>query len=377
VTISQAASSRRVLVRIVPRNPWQGVIPHPGVPKTGPIPFGQIDLRSELCNVARLEDRAPLGHKMTRHTMICAQSGGGKSVMGDTLMAWMTIGRAGVVGVDMAGGVSLGEWEPTMLAPVATTAGQASELLNRVMAAVEHRERDMRKRKLKKWDGTPIFLVIDELPSLVRALGPEIVGPLTVLAERARKAEVWIYVMLQNGTKEDAGSTEFRAQMMAVFGGRLDQHMNGILWGSAVKQGWDGTQLQAGTWLLRDDEHNIPRVAKGVYLTDGERERLIRAAVDAGAIMLDHGSAGILSGSTSQVVDHRPVPALEVAPSLAVAAADFEDEVLAQLPAEGGIGPTAIAKALDVDRGRVDRALRKLAEAGRARNSGRGKWVRT
>jgi hypothetical protein len=183
--------------------------------------------------------------------------------------------------------------------------------------------------------------------------------------------------MLQNGTKEDAGSTEFRAQMMAVFGGRLDQHMNGILWGSAVKQGWDGTQLQAGTWLLRDDEHNIPRVAKGVYLTDGERERLIRAAVDAGAIMLDHGSAGILSGSTSQVVDHRPVPALEVAPSLAVAAADFEDEVLAQLPAEGGIGPTAIAKALDVDRGRVDRALRKLAEAGRARNSGRGKWVRT
>jgi len=91
--------------------------------------------------------------------------------------------------------------------------------------------------------------------------------------------------------------------MMCTLGGRLVTHMNKVLWGDGARAGWDGTNLAVGTWLLRDAARSTPRVAKGVYLTAAQQERLVAAA--AGAATLDVGSLAALTG-VPVVLDDAP-----------------------------------------------------------------------
>jgi hypothetical protein len=391
VTLAPGRGARRVQARIVPRDPWQGIIPHPM------LPIGGVDLdRDDRVLIGRLEDRRALLHRMRQHTLIVAKSGAGKSVMLDTLMAWMVISRSPVVAIDMASGVSLGEWEPCLAAPLAANTPQAKDLLRSVLNVVEHREQQMRQLKVKEWPYSDLFVVIDEFPTLTRTGGKEVVSLLTVLAERMRKTRLWLYVAAQNGTKEDIGSTEFRAQMMTILGGRLDAHMNKILWSDATRLGWDGTSLQTGTWLLRDATRDVPRVAKGAYTTEAERILLIRSASRPdGRAELDSGSRQALSGAEvsesfgTTLVDMKPGAEslaevhgprrLTVVQSARSPLEELDDRVLSELPdaGQGGVGASPIAAQLEVDRGQVERALRRLAKAGRAQHlGGRAGWVR-
>lgn len=384
VTLSQGTAARDVLVRIVPKDPWTGTILHP-MPPIGSV---NLDANGKVF-IGRLEDKMPLLHKMRQHTMIVAQSGSGKSIMLDTLLAWMVISRSAILGIDMASGVSLGEWQPVLSAPLATNHAEAKELLRGIMNIVEWRERKMKQLRVKEWPYGDVFVPIDEFPSLVRAGGKEVVSTLTILAERARKTRVWFYLAAQNGTKEDLGSTELRAQMMTVLGGRLDSHMNKILWAELTKTGWDGTALQVGTWLLRDATRNQPRVAKGALTPDGARERLIRAAEKANEGRLDKGSMGALCGQpvvldaaearpsllggTAAALDavHQPSRA-PLLPSSPAPLNDLDESVYAELPddGQGGVGSTPIAKQLGVSRDRVERSLRRMQSDGRVRHRG-------
>lgn len=389
VTLAGGNAARQVSVRIVPRDPWKGIIPHP-LPPIGSVDFA----RDDRVLIGRLEDQRPLLHRMRQHTLVIAKSGGGKSVMGDALLAWMVISRSPVAGIDMASGVTLGEWEPCLAAPLATNAPEAMELLRGVMNVVEYREREMKRLKVKTWPHGDLFVVMDEFPSLIKAGGKQIVQLLTILAERARKTGVWLYALAQNGTKDDVGSTEFRAQMMATLGGRLDNHMNKILWGELTKQGWDGTGLQTGTWLLRDATRNVPRAAKGAYLSEAEQIKLVRAAaardmragLDAGSLRALRGDVPSEAMGTT-LVDVSPVSSGQVQPrrltvidSAPSPLADLDARILGELPDDGqgsGVGASGIAVQLDVDRGRVERALRRMEKDGRARHTGaRGGWVR-
>lgn len=399
ITLAPGDAARQVVVRIVPRDPWQGVITHPR-PE-----IGTIDLdREDAVFIGSLEDRTPLMHRMRQHTLTVAQSGSGKSVMLDTLIAWMAIARAPVVAIDMAQGVSLGEWQPVLAAPLATDMRSAFELLRGVMNVVEHREREMRRLKAKTWPHADLFVPIDEFPTLVRVGGKNVISLLTILAERARKTRVWLYPASQNGTRDDLGSTEFRAQMMCQLGGRLDKHMNSIMWGDLAKQGWDGTGLANGTWLLRDAARNIPRVAKGAFLSEAEQIKLVREAtrVEGARAVLDQGSAAALCGTpVSEPMGTRLATAdrdtddddgrrahqspgqprrVTVVPSSPSPLEDLDMRVLGLLPpveSRAGTGATQLAGKLGVDRGKVERSLRRLDKGGWARHTGgRGGWVR-
>lgn len=388
VTLADGGAARRVTVRIVPRDPWQGVIPHP-LPE-----FGTVDLsRNDRVMIGRLEDGKPLLHKMRQHTLVVAQSGGGKSVMGDALIAWMVLSRSPIAAIDMASGVSLDVWEPCMAVPLATTMEQAMALLRGVMNVVEYREQEMRKLRVKVWPGEDLFVPIDEFPTLVRAGGKQMIALLTVLGERARKTGVWLYFLSQNPTKEDLGSTELRGQMMCTLGGRLDDHMSKILWADGTKRGWDGTALQRGTWLLKDDTRNVPRVAKGVWLQENEQSRLVREVSHAGGVPLSPGSLRALRGDMSSggttLVGQRPVTVdvaeqhqpqrVTILESARSPLDELDARILEELPSaeQATVSPAALVEQTGASRDQVKRSLARLAKRGQAVSPKHGQWART
>jgi hypothetical protein len=313
----------------------------------------------------------------------------GKSVTLDTLMTWFTLASVKdcrVVAADMASGVSLGEWEPILAAPLATSAKDALLLLQGVMNVIIAREKVLKRAKLKKWTPTPtqpwLFVVIDEFPSLIRS--GQMVDLLVVIAERARKTGVWLYLAAQNGSKADLGSTELRAQMMCTIGLRLDRHMSGLLWGDGAKQGWDSTPLREGTLLLRDEARNEPRVAKGVFTTDGQRSGLIRAVSRNGAIPLDSDtSIALLGDRGTQMVLDMDRPQLEIVREQPLNETGRQDlDVLAErvfevLPPQSEPGRRAdyLMRELEISRGQLNRALARLGP--RVTQPGRGQWTRS
>lgn len=312
------------------------------------------------------------------------------SVMLDTLLSWLALASTvdcRIIGIDMASGVSLGEWEPILAAPLATNAKDALVLLEGVMNVITAREKVLKQRKLKNWTPTPqepwLFVVIDEFPSLIR--NSSMVDLLVVIAERARKTGVWLYLAAQNGSKNDLGSTELRAQMMCTIGLRLDRHMSGLLWSDAAKQGWDSTPLRKGTLLLRDDQHNEPRVAKGVFTTDAQRAGLIKAVSRKGCVPLDGDTALALLGDsgTHQVVGDRR-PALEVVRDKPLDEqtrrdlSELSEQVLELLPSQGdGRRVAYLAEEIGCSRHQVNRALAQLKRHSKVTQPKFGEWVKS
>lgn len=385
VTLSaDPKSARRVLHRIVPRDPWGPIIPHP-MPPIGAVSMAADD----KVIIGRLEDGTDLMHRLGQHTLCVGQSGSGKSVCLDVLLSWMTLASVKdcrVIGIDMASGVSLDEWQPILAAPLATNAKDAFVLLQGVMEAIVTREKTLKRSKSKNWVPTPqepwLFVVIDEFPSLIRG-SAKIVDLFVIIAERARKCGIWLYLASQNGSKADLGATELRAQMMCTIGLRLDKHMSTLLWGDGAKQGWDSTPLRNGTLLLRDDQRNEPRVAKGVFTTDSQRSGLIRAVSRKGCVPLDGDtSLALLGDHGTQMVLDIGRPQLEVVRDEPLSESGRQDlDVLAErvfevlpVPSEPGRRADYLMRELEISRGQLNRALARLGH--RVTQPGRGQWTR-
>jgi hypothetical protein len=418
-----------VLVRVVPRDPWTAPIPHP-LPALRSLSLAD----TPRVPVGKFEDATDSMLKIRQHMLVVGASGSGKSEFLQSLLAWIFgFDNAVVVAADLAGGATFDVWEPTLAAPLATTVPDAFELLWQVFRLIEHRERKLaaRRRAGERINVLPtsaeepaVWFVIDEFPDLVAGAkmetGPdgEKLGVMAILeriAKKARKANVWLVLAAQNPGVDDVGSTTLRGQLTATIGLGLDQRQSMTLWGTLRQQGWDSESLAVGSYLLRDrndPDHRAPRVAKGVWLSEDERAKLIdRVAI----------RPGILSGEEARIIPthHTVIPAIPTGetpppaverfpqprrltvvrdgdtpnpapipapPSPAkpgmeprVKAGDLDERILGELPErhQGGVGASGIATQLGVDRGVVERALRRLEAAGEVFHTGkRGGWAR-
>lgn len=415
VTVSlDPDSARRVLVRIVPRDPWTSHIPHP-MPALRSL---SLDERP-LVRVGSYEDGSDDMHKLECHRLVCGGTGSGKSEWLQSLIAWMlAYENSVIVGADLAGGSTLDVWEDVLAAPLATSVPEAYSLLDQVFRLIQYRERLLTERrrsgeKINVLPVTPehpaVFVIIDEFPDLVsgakmEAEGGEKLDVMTRLeriAKKARKCRVWLTLAAQNPTKDDVGSTTLRAQLTATVGLGLDQQQSKNLWQSLRAQGWDSEPLSVGTYLLRDrndKEHQQPRVAKGLWLSPDSRNQLIEKA---------SRRPGNFSGTEAQIVPspqrtiitQDPLPVLEPAgvdgkPQLRLVrenppvvtgtgprlsrSADLDDAVFAEVPDphQGGIGQAEIAGQLGVSPDRVKRSFKRLADRGLIRSRGDRTWTR-
>lgn len=389
VTLAPGPGARDVVVRVVPRNPWHGALLHP-LPELGSWSVAEHPRRL----VGRYEDDTEDLMKLGQHILVCGQTGSGKSIWLESFLSWLLTARdSAVVAADLASGATFGIWEDVFAAPLATSARDAADLLGRVFALIEFREGFLSRRK-KQGDLSDVlppspempwlWVIIDEFPDLIKAAKQstpplDVITVLERMANKGRKVGVWLVLGAQNPTANDVGSTELRGALTGVVGLGLSERQSQTLWGTKRQEGWDSRSLTVGTYLLedRDASHQMPRIAKGLYVPPQDRLRLIRevssspARLDADSQMFLDGTQPAASlGDTS-----RRGPITVVSPGPAPNS-DLDELVLSALPVDGGTGATPVAAQLSVSRDRVEKSFRRLAEQGKAERRGRGQWVR-
>lgn len=312
ITVAQDPdSARRVLVRVVPRDPWVSPIPHP---MPAPRSLSLADHPKVL--VGKYEDNTDDLFKIGQHVMVCGQTGSGKSEWLQSLLAWLLAFKdAAVVAADLASGATFDVWDGVFAAPLVIDALSAWGLLGRVMALIEHRERKLAARRragehinvLPPSEDEPwVWVIIDEFPDLIKeakllkGANQQDLNVITLLeriANKARKVGIWLILGLQNPTNDDAGSSILKGALTGIVGLGLNEHQSRNLWQSLRTEGWDSTPLTVGTYLLRDrdKEHQTPRVAKGLWLPPMDRSRVIAAARERPLVFTGH-EARIITG---------------------------------------------------------------------------------
>lgn len=417
------AAARRVLVRVVPRDPWKGALIHP-LPPVGSMLLS----KTPTPIVGKYEDASEDCLKIGQHLLAVGATGSGKSAFLESLLAWiLAYADARVIAADLASGATFGIWESVFAAPLATDVRAALDLVWRVFRVIEYREGLLSQMKregqlidvLEPSPDMPwLFFIIDEFPDLIKAAKQDKLDVITVLerlANKGRKVGVWLILGAQNPTVTDVGSTELRGALTGTIGLGLSQQQSKTLWGSDRAEGWDSTPLTIGTYLLRDRDatHQTPRVAKGLYVPARQRLDLIRAA-SAKRQPLDRQSALILAGNTAavplgdtartgayeeihppegafprlrvvrenhaqRVIPQELAPVIHERPvgtSRRESLAALDAKVLHEVPPshQGAIGATAIAAQLDVSRDKVNRSLKRLEKAGQVAPTGDGEW---
>ena len=365
------SKARRVWLTFLPKDPWKGKLTHP-LPEPGTISLSGMNKRLPLGLTSQAVE---LSMKIW-HTQLVGANGSGKSGMLHNLMTWLVAATdAVVVGIDMAGEATLGVWKRCLALPLASDVASAYVVLERVLATIEDRERQLGVSSADSEDAEDsfeptsehpwLFLVIDEFPDLIDQARGDFKHILTMLgriAKRGRKAGVWCIFASQNGTKMDWGSKEMQAQLRTILGLSLSADQSRNLWGSLENQGWRSTSLREGQFLLRDDEHQTPVVSKGWWVSHRER----RAHAAKAAVLhkaLEPTAWAALCGTTGVIIDV-PVPRDD---------RDQPDDVLDYLINEGPARAEDLATLLGISRATVYRRLAKHQMAGRAR-SDNGTW---
>lgn len=296
-----AEKARHVVITFLPKDPWKGKIPHPIVMEG--IKPGETSLRVMLkkFSMGVYAYGEQLMYEL-QHTLVVGASGSGKSGWLHSLMMWLTACEdCIVVGIDMAAGATLGVWERALALPLARDVDQAVVILERVLGVIRDREIHLGLKSEDEDDaadsfeprpGSPwLVLVIDEFPDLLAEakmtktsdggnLEKRVILLLSRIAKKARKCGIRMVLASQNGTKADLGSKEMQAQLRAIVGLTLDMQQSRNLWGTLMQSGWKSTDLSLGQFLLKDDEHTSPDIAKGYWVDNKDRRTHVKAAAE-------------------------------------------------------------------------------------------------
>jgi hypothetical protein len=394
-----------VKITFLPDDPWKGKIPHP-LPEPGSI---SLALMHKKFPMGLLAHGVEMIYEL-QHTLVVGSTGSGKSGWLHSLMSWLVaFTDTVVVGIDMAAGATLGMWRKALALPLATDVVAAVEILKRVLGVIADRESKLGLANEDDDDDADSFepsdrfpwlvLVIDEFPDLLAEAkmtktedGGTYLNQVLLLlgriAKKARKCGVRLILASQNGTKLDLGSKEMQAQLRAVVGLALDSQQSRNLWGTLAAQGWKSTDLGLGQFLLRDDDHSSPEIAKGFWTEKKERWTQIKKAAalhkelepSANAILMglskadDYIDAEIVEETQSQTQTPTQTQALGLG----------ETKVLEYLRVSGPANAETVIKALTeakteadnygTSRARVFLYLKTLAELGLVR-SDNGSWT--
>ncbi|WP_410644473.1 hypothetical protein [Amycolatopsis sp. lyj-346] len=382
------ASARRVKIRILPKDPWKAKLDHPVLcPDRPHQSLLGMDQRLDL---GLLDDGEPQIVTL-RHLLLVGQTGGGKSVLLESILMWLfDAGDVAVVGSDMASGATLDPWEPLLAVPLARDEDDSLALLDAVLDAVKYREGKLAEGK--RHGGPDSFApspelpwlvaVFDEYPDLVEAGGEAVKKVTGRVAKRARKVGIRLILATQNPTKSDVGSTEMRAQLTKM-SLALDEQQSKTLWGGARDLGWRSEGLGTGVFLVKDAEHPTPQQAKGYIATVAERNRFIKAHR---AVPLDAGTAAIFAHlNNSVVVDADgtvpvytgtvPLEAPRVTVRVPMQRPASKHDRVAELLSDAPVSPAHLREATGFPDSTLRRLLAELEAEGRARREGRGKWV--
>lgn len=403
VTVAPGRTARQVQVRIVPRDPWAAKITHPLFEQPH-LAHGLRLADSDRFAMGLLDDGDQLVYSLF-HTLVFGQSGSGKSSFIESLLVWLLSCEDVVcVGSDMAGGATLGVWEPLFVAPIATDVDSSLELIQRlreligdrldILAEIKRRAEGAADDVLPPSAEFPaVVAFFDEWPTLVAEGSADVVKVMGVMAKQGRKVNVWFVLASQNATKADVGATELRGQLRSLVGFRLDSQQNKNAWKEKVNQGWSSVDLPIGVYLLSDDEHMIPRQSKGFFVRKDQRAEFIKARTGNGP-GLDRRGAAILAGDALPVIDSEVIEAeiveteprrLRVGGMVAAAipvprpkpsrSATVAELVAAELvAAEQPLSPAELAATLGRPVSSVDKALRRLVGDGAAVKVGHGRY---
>jgi S-DNA-T family DNA segregation ATPase FtsK/SpoIIIE len=382
--------ARRVILRVVDRDPHAGILPMPDV--LGPLTITRPVL------VAEYETGEPLRVDLLRkHALIGAASGAGKTTLVTAILR--TLGPAPDVlvwAVDFAGGAGLAPWRPC-LGRLATTPAEAQALLADACAAINARERWLADHDQEHWQPTPtapaIVIPVDELAELIEQV-PDAASLLDTIARKGRKTAITLLVATQRPTQEALGGGALRAQLTVRVCLRVTEPADGelVLGRGKARLGYRPDLLDAPGKLLVWDppDHTRPIPAKVLHVDRARIPRLL-ATVDPAAVPdLDPATAAALNEPARPDDDGgpaahpaRPAPAEPAGPAATTtpipAPASEGDPLaglLACLRAAGPRGARVAELAAAIGRAKtwVYERLQDLARAGEVERAGHGRW---
>jgi S-DNA-T family DNA segregation ATPase FtsK/SpoIIIE len=388
--------ARRVILRVVERDPHTGALPMPEV--AGP----QSITRPVL--VAEYETGEPLRVLLLRkHALIGGTQGAGKSILLTAVL--FTLGPAPDVllwAIDFAGGAGLAPWR-ACLGRLATTPAEASALLEEACAAIDARERWLADHDQESWQPTPaapaIVLPVDELAELIEQL-PEAADRLDTIARKGRKTAITLLVATQRPTQQALGGGALRAQLTIRICLRVTELGDtDLILGRGKRQlGYRPDLLDApGKLLIWDPpDHMRPIPAKVLHVDRARIGRLLAAAGTKAVPDLDpHTAAGIAAAggrrdptgpaadpahqSNAVASPAQPGPVADTAPIPAPSSSGDGDPLAALLACLRAAGPRGakvaeLAAAIGRAKTWVYERLQDLHRQGQVERAGHGRW---